>query len=133
MKTDHYLFSLKSAMIKIYHNPNCGTSRKTLEFLREHHIDFETIFYLETPANQSELRLLLKEMGMGVRDLLRQKGTPYDELDLGNARWSDDELLDFMAQYPILMNRPVVVTPKGTRLCRPMETVLEILDLPKSP
>ena len=117
-------------MIKIYHNPNCGTSRKTLEFLKTHQIEFETILYLETPANQAQLRTLLKDMGMGVRDLLRQKGTPYDELDLGNESWSDEALLDFMVQYPILMNRPIVVTPKGTRLCRPMETLFEIIDLP---
>jgi len=117
-------------MIKIYHNPNCGTSRKTLEFLKVHQIEFETILYLETPANQAELKTLFKDMGMGVRDLLRQKGTPYDELDLGSERWSDEALLDFMVQYPILMNRPIVVTPKGTRLCRPMETLFEILDLP---
>ena len=117
-------------MIKIYHNPNCGTSRKTLDFLREHHIEFETILYLETPATQAELKVMLEDMGMSVRELLRQKGTPYDELDLSNEKWSDAELLDFMVEHPILMNRPIVVTPKGTRLCRPMETVLEILDLP---
>ena len=126
-----FIFSfLICSMIKIYHNPNCGTSRKTLEFLKVHQIEFETILYLETPANQAELKTLLKDMGMGVRDLLRQKGTPYDELDLGSERWSDEALLDFMVQYPILMNRPIVVTPKGTRLCRPMETLFEILDLP---
>ncbi len=117
-------------MIKIYHNPKCGTSRKTVEFLSEHRFDFETILYLETPPSKPELKRLLKDMNMGVRELLRQKGTPYDELDLGHEKWSDEELLDFMVAHPILMNRPIVVTPKGTRLCRPMETVLEIVDLP---
>jgi arsenate reductase len=117
-------------MIKIYHNPQCGTSRKTVDFLTEHNVDFETILYLQTPASKGDLKRMLKEMNMQVRDLLRQKGTPYDQLDLGHEKWSDEQLLDFMVEHPILMNRPIVVTPKGTRLCRPMETVLEILDLP---
>ena len=118
------------SMIKIYHNPRCSTSRKTLEFLTEHGLAFETILYLDTPASKADLQRMLKDMKMGVRDLLRTKDAPYVELDLSNEKWSDEELLDFMVEHPILMNRPVVVTQKGTRLCRPMETILEVLDLP---
>ena len=116
-------------MIKIYHNPKCGTSRKTVEFLTEHHFEFETVFYLETPASKVDLKRMLKGMKMGVCDLLRQKGTPYDELDLSHEHWSEEQLLDFMVENPILMSRPIVVSNKGTRLCRPMETILEIVDL----
>jgi arsenate reductase len=117
-------------MIKIYHNPKCGTSRKAVEFLTEHRFEFETVLYLESPASKVDLKRMLKDMKMGVRDLLRQKGAPYDELDLSNAKWSDEQLLDFIVEYPLLMNRPIVVSEKGTRLCRPMETILEIVDLP---
>jgi len=113
--------------ITIYHNPSCGTSRNTLALIRNSGAEPEVIEYLKTPPSRAQLQALLAAMGIGARELLREKGTPYAELDLGNARWSEDELLDFMVQHPILMNRPVVVTPLGARLCRPSERVLDIL------
>lgn len=113
--------------VTIYHNPSCGTSRNTLAMIREAGIEPKVIEYLKTPPSKRQLRDLLRQMGIGVRDLLREKGTPYAELNLGDPKWSDDQLLDFIEQHPILMNRPVVVTPLGARLCRPAETVREIL------
>lgn len=113
--------------ITIYHNPQCGTSRNALALIRDAGEEPRVILYLETPPTRPELVALIAEMGIPVRELLRQKGTPYDELDLGNPQWSDDELLDFMMQHPILINRPIVKTPIGTRLCRPSETVRELL------
>lgn len=110
----------------IYHNPNCGTSRNVLALLREKGIEPKVVEYLKTPLNKAEIKALLKRMGVSVRELLRQKGTPYEELNLGDAKWSEDQLIDFMVQHPILMNRPVVVTAKGAKLCRPSETVLEL-------
>jgi arsenate reductase (glutaredoxin) len=112
---------------KIFHNPDCGTSRNTLAILRHAGIQTEVVEYLKTPPSKAELRELVAAMGISVRGLLREKGTPYSELDLANPTWSDDQLLDFIGQHPILMNRPVVVTSLGTRLCRPSESVLEIL------
>jgi arsenate reductase len=112
---------------KIFHNPNCGTSRNTLAILRHAGVDTQVIEYLTTPPSKSELRQLVGAMGISVRDLLREKGTPYAELDLANPKWTDDQLLDFIGQHPILMNRPVVVTDLGTKLCRPSEAVLEIM------
>ena len=114
-------------MITIYHNPACGTSRNVLAFIREKGIEPQVVEYLKTPLNKDEIKALLKHMGISVRELLRQKGTPYDELGLGDNKWSDDQLIDFMVQHPILMNRPVVVTDITARLCRPSETVLELL------
>jgi arsenate reductase len=114
-------------MVKIFHNPKCGTSRNTLALIRNSGVEPEVIFYLETPPTKDQLKKLISDMSIPVRDLLRQKGTPYDELDLGNAKWSDEELLDFMMVHPILINRPIVVTPLGTKLCRPSEAVLDIL------
>jgi len=116
--------------VTIYHNPACGTSRNTLAMIRAAGIDPEVIEYLKTPPDKPRLRELLAGMGISARALLREKGTPYAELGLGNANWTDDELLDFMLSYPILINRPIVVTPKGIRLCRPSELVLEVLDQP---
>ena len=113
--------------ITIYHNPNCGTSRNTLAMIRQSGVEPNIIEYLKTPPNRTELKALLKGMGLGVRAVLRQKGTPYDALDLGNAKWTDEQLFDFVAEHPILMNRPIVVTPLGVRLCRPSEAVLDIL------
>lgn len=113
--------------ITIYHNPNCGTSRNTLAMIRQSGAEPNIIEYLQTPPNRAELKALLKGMGLGVRAVLRQKGTPYEALDLGNAKWTDEQLLDFVAEHPILMNRPIVVTPLGVRLCRPSEAVLDIL------
>ncbi len=117
--------------ITIYHNPKCGTSRNTLAMIRNAGIEPRVVHYLETPPHRTELLALIAAMGVPVRDVLRQKGTPYDDLDLGNPKWSDEELVDFMLQHPLLINRPIVVTPKGTRLCRPSETVLELLPVPQ--
>lgn len=117
--------------ITIFHNPACGTSRNVLALIRNSGVEPEVIEYLKQPPGKDRLRALVAAMGTGVRGLLRQKGTPYDELKLGDAQWSDEQLLDFMVQHPILMNRPVVVTPLGTRLCRPSETVLDILPSPQ--
>lgn len=111
----------------IYHNPKCGTSRNTLAMLQEAGAEPQVIEYLKTPPTRDELVSLIQRMGMPVRDLLRQKGTPYDELGLGEDRFSDDELIDFMMEHPILINRPIVVTDKGVALCRPSEKVLELL------
>jgi arsenate reductase len=113
--------------ITIYHNPKCGTSRNTLAMIRQSGEEPEIVEYLKTPPSREKLAELIGQMGISPRDLLRRKGTPYDELDLDDPKWSDDELIDFMIEHPILINRPVVVTPLGTKLCRPSETVLEIL------
>ncbi|MBL0422094.1 arsenate reductase (glutaredoxin) [Ramlibacter sp. AW1] len=113
--------------VTIYHNPSCGTSRNTLALIRHAGIEPRVIEYLKTPPSKDELRRLIADAGITVRGLLREKGTPYAELNLGHAKWTDEQLLDFIGQHPILMNRPVVVTPLGTRLCRPSEAVLEIL------
>ncbi|WP_342620046.1 arsenate reductase (glutaredoxin) [Rhodoferax sp. GW822-FHT02A01] len=117
--------------ITIYHNPACGTSRNTLALIRDSGVEPEVIEYLKTPPGKAKLQELLKAMGIGVRALLREKGTPYAELSLADPKWTDDELLDFMVEHPILMNRPVVVTPLGTKLCRPSEAVLDILPEPQ--
>ena len=114
-------------MVKIFHNPNCGTSRNTLALIRNSGVEPEVVLYLETPPSKEQLKKLISDMAIPVRDVLRQKGAPYDELDLGNAKWSDVELVDFMMAHPILINRPIVVTPLGTKLCRPSEVVLDIL------
>jgi len=118
------------ADVTIYHNPSCGTSRNTLALLRHAGIEPRVIEYLKTPPGKDELRALLAAMGMTVRGLLRQKEPVYVDLQLGDSRWSDEQLLDFMGQHPILMQRPIVVTPLGTKLCRPSEEVLEILPVP---
>ena len=117
--------------IVIYHNPACGTSRNTLALIRNSGVEPRIVEYLKTPPDRDELRSLLARMGATVRDVLRQKGTPYDELDLGNPKWSDEKLLDFIGQHPVLINRPIVVTPLGVRLCRPSEVVLDILPDPQ--
>jgi arsenate reductase len=116
--------------ITIYHNPACGTSRNTLAMIRQSGEEPEIIEYLKTPPSRERLVELISAMGMSPRALLREKGTPYAELGLGDPNWTDDELLDFMLGHPILINRPIVVTPLGTRLCRPSEVVLEILPNP---
>ena len=113
--------------IKIFHNPACGTSRNVLALIRHAGLEPEVIEYLRTPPSKAELRRLAEATGQPLRALLREKGTPYAELGLGDPKWTDDELLDFIGQHPILLNRPLVVTPLGTRLCRPSERVLEIL------
>ena len=113
--------------ITIYHNTACGTSRNTLAIIREHGEEPRVIEYLKTPPTRKELVELIKAMGITPRDLLRQKGTPYEELGLADPSLDDKAIIDAMIAHPILMNRPIVVTPHGTRLCRPSETVLEIL------
>ena len=115
------------ASITIYHNPSCGTSRNTLALIRNSGEEPQVIEYLKTPPSRDELVRLIAAMGVPVREVLRRKGTPYEDLKLDDPAWSDDQLIDFMLQHPILMNRPIVVTPLGTRLCRPSEAVLEIL------
>ena len=113
--------------ITIYHNPACGTSRNTLELIRNSGVEPMVILYLETPPARAELVRLIADMEISVRALLRKNVEPYEQLGLAEDKWSDDELIDFMLQHPILINRPVVVTPLGTRLCRPSEVVLDIL------
>ncbi|EFI61188.1 UNVERIFIED_CONTAM: arsenate reductase (glutaredoxin) [Comamonas sp. A-3] len=117
--------------ITIYHNPSCGTSRNVLALIRNSGVEPMVIEYLKTPPDRATLAGLIQAMGMPVRDVLRQKGTPYDELGLGAPKWTDEQLIDFMLQHPILINRPIVVTPLGTRLCRPSEAVLDILPKPQ--
>ena len=114
-------------MITIYHNPACGTSRNTLELIRKAGFEPQIIEYLKTPPDRATLEGLIARMGIRPRDLLRQKGTPYAELGLAEDRWSDAQLIDHMLAHPILINRPIVVTPRGVRLCRPPERVLDIL------
>jgi arsenate reductase len=116
--------------IVIYHNPACGTSRNTLAMIRESGEEPEVIEYLKTPPSRERLKELIAAMGIPARALLREKGTPYRDLDLSNPKWSDAELIDFMIAHPILINRPILATPKGVRLCRPSELVLEILPNP---
>jgi arsenate reductase len=116
--------------ITIYHNPDCATSRNTLAVIRESGEEPVVIEYLKNPPSRERLMQLLKAMGISPRDLLREKGTPYAELGLGDPKWTDDQLIDLMLAHPILINRPIVETPKGTRLCRPSEAVLDLLDKP---
>jgi len=111
----------------IYHNPACGTSRNTLAMIRSAGIEPHVIEYLKTPPSRALLQQLITRMGLPVRALLREKGTPYAELGLGDAALTDDQLLDAMMAHPILINRPIVVTPKGVKLCRPSELVLDLL------
>lgn len=117
--------------IILYHNPACGTSRNTLALIRNSGVEPVVIEYLKTPPGRERLRELVAAMGVPVRDVLRRKGTPYDELQLDDPKWTDDQLLDAMAEHPILMNRPIVQTPLGTRLCRPSERVLDLLPAPQ--
>ena len=117
--------------IRIYHNPKCGTSRNVLGMIRNSGEEPEVIEYLETPPSREELVDLIARMGIGPRDLLRRKGTPYDELGLDDPGLTDDALIDAMMQHPILINRPIVVTPDSVKLCRPSETVLDILPNPQ--
>ncbi len=119
------------ADITIYHNPQCGTSRNTLALIRNSGAEPEVIEYMKTPPSRETLKQLIAAMGMPVRDLIRQKGTPYAELKLDDPALTDDQLLDAMLAHPILINRPIVVTPIGTRLCRPSEAVLDILPAPQ--
>jgi arsenate reductase len=116
--------------VTIYHNPSCGTSRNTLAIIRQSGEEPEVIEYLKNPPSRARLEELIAALGISARELLREKGTPYAELGLADPKWSDDELIDFMLAHPILINRPIVVTAKGVKLCRPSEMVLELLDRP---
>jgi arsenate reductase len=113
--------------ITIYHNPQCGTSRNTLALIRNSGVEPRVIPYLQTPPSRTELLALMAALGTPVREVMRAKETIYKELDLDNPKWSDDELIDAMLAHPILINRPIVVTPLGARLCRPSEAVLDLL------
>ena len=116
--------------IIIYHNPACGTSRNTLAMIRQSGEEPTVIEYLKEPPTRARLVELVQSMAISARELLRQKGTPYEALGLADPKWTDDELIGFMLEHPILINRPIVVTPKGVRLCRPSEVVLDILPNP---
>ena len=116
--------------VTIYHNPACGTSRNALAMIRQSGETPQIIEYLKNPPDRARLIKLTRAMGLSVRALLREKGTPYAELGLEDPKWSDDQLIDFMLAHPILINRPIVQTPKGTKLCRPSEAVLDLLDNP---
>ena len=116
--------------VTIYHNPDCGTSRNTLAMIRQSGIEPTVIEYLKDPPTRARLTELIAAMQIPVRALLREKGTPYAELGLADSKWTDDQLIDFMLAHPILINRPIVVTPKGTKLCRPSEAVLDLLPNP---
>ncbi|WP_111893895.1 arsenate reductase (glutaredoxin) [Acinetobacter sp. MB5] len=120
-----------STRIKIYHNPACGTSRNTLALIQNTGVEPEVIEYLKTPPSQEELVKMIADAGLTVREAIRSNVEPYANLHLEESHWSDDALLHFMTQYPILINRPFVVTEQGTRLCRPSEVVLDILPLPQ--
>jgi arsenate reductase len=116
--------------VTIYHNPACGTSRNTLAMIRQSGEELEVIEYLKTPPNRARLVELINALGISPRELLREKEAAFAELDLADPKWSDDELIDFMLAHPILIQRPIVVSSKGVRLCRPSERVLELLDKP---
>lgn len=122
---------MNDAQITIYHNPACGTSRNTLALIRNSGVEPTVIHYLETPPSRDTLLALIAAMGMPVRELLRQNVPPYEALGLAENKFSDDELIDAMLAHPILINRPIVVTPLGTKLCRPSEVVLDILPSPQ--
>jgi arsenate reductase len=113
--------------VTIWHNPNCGTSRKVLAAIRGKGIEPRVIEYLKDPPTAAEIRAVLKEMGIGARELLRRRGTPYDDLGLGSESWTDSQIITAMTEHPLLIERPVVRTRKGTRLCRPAERLEEIL------
>lgn len=120
--------------VTIYHNPDCGTSRNTLALIRAAGIEPTVIEYLKTPPGREELRALVQRLGLPLRALLREKGTPYAELGLADPKWTDDELMDFIGRHPVLLNRPVVITDRGAALCRPSERVLDLLPtLPSGP
>ncbi|EHZ6870483.1 MULTISPECIES: glutaredoxin-dependent arsenate reductase [unclassified Providencia] len=116
--------------ITIYHNPNCGTSRNTLAMIRNSGVEPTIIYYLETPPTKDVLIKLIADMKITVRALLRKNVEPYEQLNLEQDSYTDDQIIDFMLQYPILINRPIVVTPLGVKLCRPSEVVLDILPQP---
>jgi arsenate reductase (glutaredoxin) len=116
--------------VVIYHNPDCGTSRNTLAMIRKSGEEPIVVEYLQNPPSREKLKVLIKAMGISVRSLLREKDTPYATLGLSDAKWTDEQLIGFMMEHPVLINRPIVVAPRGARLCRPSEKVLDILDNP---
>lgn len=116
--------------VTIYHNPKCGTSRNTLAMIKQSGVEPTVIEYLKTPPTKTKLKEMIKAIGISPRELLRRKGTPYDELGLDDESLTDAQLVDAMMEHPILINRPIVETPIGTRLCRPSELVLELLESP---
>lgn len=129
-----YCFALRKAMsqkIKIYHNPACGTSRNTLELIRNTGQEPEIIEYLKTPLTKKELITLIEKSGLSVREVIRNNVEPYEKLELQQEHWTDNQLIDFMLEYPILINRPFVVTDLGIKLCRPSELVLDLLSAPQ--
>jgi arsenate reductase len=117
--------------VTIYHNPQCGTSRNTLALIRHAGIEPQVIEYLKTPPSRAQLIQLIADSGLSAREVMRAKGDLYDELQLADPKWTAEELVEFMIAHPALINRPIVVTPKGTRLCRPSELVLDLLDAPQ--
>jgi len=119
------------SQVTIYHNPQCGTSRNTLALIRNAGLEPQVVLYLETPPTRAQLAQLIAACSLPVREVLRNKGDVFEQLKLDDSKWTDDELLDFMIAHPILINRPIVVTPLGTRLCRPSEQVLDILPQPQ--
>jgi arsenate reductase len=120
-----------SPKIKIYHNPACGTSRNTLELIRNTGQEPEVIEYLKTPPSKAELMTLIEKSGLSVREAIRKNVEPYEKLELDQQHWTDDQLIGFMLEYPILINRPFVVTDLGIKLCRPSELVLDLLSAPQ--
>jgi arsenate reductase len=117
--------------VKIYHNPQCGTSRNTLALIREAGIEPEVILYLQTPPSREELVRLIRDSGLSARQIMRDKGDLHEQLGLADPKWTGDQLIDFMIAHPALINRPIVVTDQGTRLCRPAERVLDLLGVPR--
>lgn len=129
MKHTDLTHTSNTAAVTIYHNPKCGTSRNTLALIRNTGVEPTVVHYLETPPNRETLKQLLSDMDITARELLRRKGAPYDELNLADEKWTDEDLIGFMVEHPILIERPIVVTEWGTKLCRPSEAVLDILPL----
>jgi len=119
---------MASKRVTVFHNPSCGTSRNVLALLRERGIEPEVVEYLRTPPSARQLREMIQRSGRGARDFLRKRDRLYEELDLDNPKWSEDQLIEFLAENPALLNRPVVETAKGVHPCRPAETVLDLLD-----
>jgi arsenate reductase len=117
--------------VTIYHNPACGTSRNVLAMILQSGVEPTVVEYLKAPPSREKLKALLAAMGISARDLLRKKGTPYAELGLDDSKWSEDDLVGFMLAHPILIERPILETPKGTALCRPSERALDLLDNPE--
>ncbi len=123
---------MKHKQVTIYHNPKCSKSREVLALIRSTGIEPTLNFYLQTPPNRAELATLIADLGMSVRDMMRRKDKPYEELGLDDPKWNNEDLIGFMLEHPVLINRPIVTTARGTRLCRPSELVLDILPVDQS-